>query len=190
MTSVGSPSRRPLYLAAAVLAVVLLLVVLDLVSDAAEGIDARHLLLEGSAALVAALGLAGVVRGVRSLVRSERGLRHQLDRSREEAERWRVEAAEATRGFRRAIDDQMDRWELTPAEREIGLLLLQGLSHQQIAGRRSSSERTVRQQAHQLYRKAGISGRSDLSGFFLDALLTPVGEPESSQDAQEPPIED
>jgi DNA-binding NarL/FixJ family response regulator len=69
--------------------------------------------------------------------------------------------------LRVAIGRQFDRWELTGAERTVALLLLQGLSHKQIAGERSASERTVRQQAHTLYRKAGLGGRADLAAFFL-----------------------
>jgi len=62
---------------------------------------------------------------------------------------------------------------LTPAEREIALLLLKGLSHKEIATIRSVSETTVRQQARSLYRKAGLSGRNELAAFFLEDLLGP-----------------
>lgn len=65
------------------------------------------------------------------------------------------------------------RWGLTPAEQDIALLLLKGLSHKEIAQVRAVSETTVRQQARSLYRKAGLSGRSDLAAFFLEDLLGP-----------------
>ena len=72
-----------------------------------------------------------------------------------------------------AIDKQFGRWQLTAAEREIGLLLLKGLSHREVAELRQTSEATVRQQALALYRKAGLRSRSDLSAFFLEDLLAP-----------------
>ena len=60
-----------------------------------------------------------------------------------------------------------DAWKLTPAEREIAELMLQGLRYKQIAGKRGTSERTVRQQAQIILKKAGLDGRSDLAALFL-----------------------
>jgi len=42
-----------------------------------------------------------------------------------------------------------------------------------LSGRR---ERTVRQHAVAVYRKSGLSGRAELSAFFLEDLLLPVDE--------------
>ena len=76
-------------------------------------------------------------------------------------------------GLGAAMDRQFDKWGLTPAERDIALLQLKGLRHKQIAELRETSERTVRQQALAIYRKAGLSGRTDLAAFFLEDLLLP-----------------
>ena len=62
---------------------------------------------------------------------------------------------------------QFGRWALTDAERGVALLLLQGLSHKEIASARDTSERTVRQQALAVYRKAGVHSRAELAAFFL-----------------------
>jgi len=72
------------------------------------------------------------------------------------------------------MDRQFDRWGLTPAEREVALLQLKGLRHKAIAELRNTSERTVRQQALAIYRKSGLSGRTDLAAFFLEDLLLPT----------------
>jgi DNA-binding NarL/FixJ family response regulator len=66
------------------------------------------------------------------------------------------------------------RWQLTPAESEIGLLLLKGFSHQEIANLRTVSERTVREQARALYSKAGLTGSTALSAFCIEDLLLPA----------------
>ena len=71
------------------------------------------------------------------------------------------------------IDRQFRRWKLTPAEAEVAMLLLKGLSHKETAGVRGTSERTVREQARSLYKKGGLAGRSELSAFFLEDLLVP-----------------
>jgi DNA-binding NarL/FixJ family response regulator len=69
------------------------------------------------------------------------------------------------------MERQFDRWSLTPAERDVTLLVLEGLGHKEIAAQRRTSERTVRQQARVVYQKSGLSGRSELAAFFLGGLL-------------------
>jgi DNA-binding NarL/FixJ family response regulator len=108
--------------------------------------------------------------------RCPRGLQEQagLKRAREDGERWRSEARDILDGLAKAIDDQFRAWTLTEAESEVALLLLKGLSLKEVAGLRNVSERTVRQQAQAVYRKAGLSGRADLSAFFLEDLMLPT----------------
>jgi DNA-binding NarL/FixJ family response regulator len=90
-----------------------------------------------------------------------------------EAEQWRQEARQALEGLGAAIDREFGKWGLTEAEREVALLLLKGLSHKEIASERHTSEGTVRQQALAVYRKAGLTGRSNLAAFFLEGLTLP-----------------
>ena len=61
---------------------------------------------------------------------------------------------------------QFDRWKMTQAEIQVGMLMLKGLSHQEIADVRATSERTIREQARAVYRKSGLTSRSELSAFF------------------------
>jgi DNA-binding CsgD family transcriptional regulator len=129
---------------------------------------------------------------VRRLSREARDLRDQaheltadLDATRQEAARWRRDAGDLIAGLGAAIDRQLDRWGLSPAEKDIALLLLKGLSHKEIAGIREVSETTVRQQARSIYRKAGLSGRNDLAAFFLEDLLGPT-EVTSTPQREEP----
>jgi DNA-binding CsgD family transcriptional regulator len=104
--------------------------------------------------------------------RSER-LDRELAETRADAQRWSREAQDVLNGLGAAIDRQFDKWGLTPAERDVALLQLKGLRHRQIAELRETSERTVRQQALAVYRKAGLTGRTDLAAFFLEDLLLP-----------------
>ena len=41
----------------------------------------------------------------------------------------------------------------------------------EIASVRDTSERTAREQARAVYKKAGVAGRSELAGWFIDDLL-------------------
>ena len=97
--------------------------------------------------------------------------------ARAEADRWQSENRELLRGLSEAIGRQFVQWELSPAEQEIGYLLLKGLSMDEVAKVRGTSERTARDQARAIYRKAGVSGRAELSAFFLeDLLVAPVNQ--------------
>jgi DNA-binding CsgD family transcriptional regulator len=154
----------------ALLAVIGGFVGLDLANDLVVGTDLMHVSfhLVGLAVLVpAALWVW------RSGARELDELRRDLTRTREEAVRWRAEARDAVEGLSLAIDRQFDRWELTPAEREVCLLLLKGLSLREIAAVRATGERTAREQARAIYRKSALGGRAELAAFFLEDLLAP-----------------
>ncbi len=72
------------------------------------------------------------------------------------------------------IDHQFRAWNLTNSEREIGFLLIKGLSLRDIAKSRNTSESTVRLQALAIYSKANLAGRHELSAHFMEELLMPI----------------
>lgn len=76
----------------------------------------------------------------------------------------------------RAIRAQFANWRLTAAEAGVAELMLKGLTHKEIAVLRETSEATVRQHATAIYRKSGLSNRSQLTAFFLEDLLAPLGD--------------
>jgi DNA-binding NarL/FixJ family response regulator len=157
-----------------VMAAVALLATLDVVDDVRSGGEWAHLAIEVAIVLAAS---AGAVVLWWQLVRarsSNRALRADLVAARADLERFRAESQHLMRGLGEAIDRQFERWQLSPAEREVALLLLKGLSHKDVADVRRTSERTVRQQALAVYRKAGLSGRAELAAFFLEDLLLPI----------------
>jgi len=164
-------------LAAAVPAVIFLVIaaflVIDLASDVSEGASAGHLIFEGAATLLSLAGFGAMWRLLQTERSRTRELEVQLDGTRADLVRWRAEAQGLLRGLGEAIDRQFDRWGLSPAEREVSLLLLKGLSLKEAAQARRTSERTVRQQALAVYRKAGLAGRAELAAFFLEDLLQP-----------------
>ena len=96
-----------------------------------------------------------------------------LARSVAERDAWRKSAESALSTFSSAVDQQLTAWGLTPAEREVALLLLKGHGHKQIAARTGRGERTVRQHAVSVYEKSGLGGRAELSAFFLEGLIIP-----------------
>lgn len=122
--------------------------------------------------LTVALGLLMFQRA--SAARRERELARQLELAREAAQRKGEQTEDLLRGLSDQIDRQLDKWGLTAAEKEIAMLMLKGLRHKEIAAIRNTSERTVRQQALTVYRKAGVEGRTELAAFFFEDLLPPL----------------
>jgi DNA-binding NarL/FixJ family response regulator len=53
----------------------------------------------------------------------------------------------------------------------VAILLLKGLSFKEIAGVRETREKTVRQQASSIYKKAGVSGRHAFAAWFIEDFL-------------------
>jgi DNA-binding CsgD family transcriptional regulator len=109
--------------------------------------------------------------------RAERALRamnRRLEARQAERDAWRASARKALEGLGTAIDEQLRAWALTPAEREVALLLLKGHSHKRIARATGRSERTARQHAAAVYQKANLGSRAELAAYFLDDLLLPA----------------
>lgn len=152
-----------------------LLIGWDVLADYRDGAHLGHMALECFILLAAA---GGGLLLCHQLYRT----RVDLVKARVETERWRQESRELLQGLGVAIHKQFSAWNLTKAEAEVGLFLLKGLSNKQIAQIRQTSERTIREQARALYRKSGLSGRSELSAFFLEDLLLPWSE-DPKQDA-------
>jgi DNA-binding CsgD family transcriptional regulator len=109
------------------------------------------------------------------IYKSRLALVRELDAARIQGRQWRDETRALLKGLGEAIDRQFLMWKLTEAEREVGLLILKGLSLKEIATARATSERTIRAQARSIYAKAGLGGRAALSAFFLEDLLAPIG---------------
>lgn len=85
-----------------------------------------------------------------------------------ETQKWREEYSKLLRGVASSIDQEFTRWGLTPAEKEVGIMLLKGMSFKDISDLRKTSEKTTRQQATYIYQKSNLPGRAELAAYFLD----------------------
>jgi DNA-binding CsgD family transcriptional regulator len=155
-------------------AIIFALIALDIVGDYSDGIDWEHIAVELTILLIAVIGLSLLGRAYyQNTQLTLKNLQTDLATAQQEAQRWRDESRDLIQGLGVEIQKQFGRWSLTQAESEVGLFILKGFSHQEIADIRGASERTVREHARALYRKAGLTGRSELSAFFLEDLLLP-----------------
>jgi DNA-binding CsgD family transcriptional regulator len=93
-------------------------------------------------------------------------LRAQRDQRRAQEQLRRASGA-----FMTVLAERFDDWGLTPAERDVALFAIKGLSTAEIAALRSTSEGTVKAQSNAIYRKAGVNGRGQLLSLFIDDLM-------------------
>lgn len=109
----------------------------------------------------AALGLViGLVLGavvLRNILRQSRAMEQQL--------------RAASSAFMDLLQERFTAWGLTPAERDVALFAIKGLSTQDIAQLRATSEGTVKAQTTAIYRKAGVTGRPQLLSLFIDDMM-------------------
>lgn len=103
-------------------------------------------------------------------------LARDLQIARAEGQAWREQAHGYLSGLGEEIEKQFATWQFTPAEREVGLLMLKGFSHRELAGLRGTTEATVRHQARAIYQKSGLPGRTAFCAYFLEDLLPGKGE--------------
>lgn len=148
----------------------------DLVLDRPTTGWSFHVLFEVALLALSLGAVAYLWLGWRDAGRTLAHTRGELEARGAERDAWRRRAEKLLRGLGEEIDRQLREWGLTPVERETALLLLKGFGHKEIAVLQGKSERTVRQHAVAVYRKSGLSGRAELSGFFLEDLLLPADD--------------
>jgi DNA-binding CsgD family transcriptional regulator len=126
---------------------------------------------------IMAMGIIGIIFFIRKLRRERTD--HELAKKRvfslnQDLQQFKLDSAIFLNDFNLYIIKQFDKWMLSPSEKEVGLLLLKGLSFKEIADLRSTSEKTIRNQAVSIYNRSGQSGRHEFAAFFLkDLILTP-----------------
>ncbi|MBD1204096.1 MAG: helix-turn-helix transcriptional regulator [Rhodobacteraceae bacterium] len=77
----------------------------------------------------------------------------------------------ASGAFMDLLEERFKEWALTPAERDVALFAIKGMTTSEIATLRATSEGTVKAQTNAIYRKAGVSGRPQLLSLFIDDLM-------------------
>lgn len=94
-------------------------------------------------------------------------LRHSRRKGRETERKLK----DASNAFMQVMAEHFDQWGLTPAESDVALFSLKGLTVNEIAELRGTSAGTIKAQTNAIYRKAGVSGRPQLLSVFIDDLI-------------------
>jgi DNA-binding CsgD family transcriptional regulator len=104
--------------------------------------------------------LLGVVLGAALLARTTRSNQAMESRLRQ-----------LSGAFAELLDERFAEWSLTRSERDVAWFTIKGLSIAEIARLRGTSEGTVKAHSAAIYRKAGVSGRTQLLSLFIDELM-------------------
>lgn len=166
-------SHKERMIISSILLLISLMTTFDLLTDLSEGVIWWHVLVEGAVAIVALIGVYLLVKGTFSLKKSLLKEKELSAKLKEENLNWRESSKKFLEGLSNSIDTQLDNWGLTKSEKEVAFLLIKGFSLKEIAEFRATSEKTTRAHATSIYGKSGVSGRSQLSAFFLEDLLLP-----------------
>ncbi|WP_412471847.1 LuxR C-terminal-related transcriptional regulator [Halobacteriovorax sp. RT-1-4] len=145
--------------------------IFDIYEDLSEGSTYEHVIEEGIVMLIGLIGTA--VLWFKWLFTKKENLRINSDvtKLKSDLENYKQKTQDLSRGLSEKINDQLNEWSLTKSEKDISLLLLKGLTIREIADIRSTSEKTIKQHCTNIYSKSNLSGRSELSAFFLEDIL-------------------
>jgi len=144
---------------------------IDIMSDLAEGTDFNHIAQEVMVFALSCIALGWLVFDLRrqdSEINVLRGELVSAQKPNRTAEKYVIEAKT---NLSHVISQQFDDWQLTVSEKDVGWLLLKGLSLKEIAAIRETLEKTVRQQASAIYKKAELNGRHAFSAWFIEEVL-------------------
>lgn len=144
---------------------------IDLFSDFSENTDFGHVIKEAVILAISLTAIAWLLFDMRQQANEIKALRKELSIIKIPVQAPKKEVLEAKKNLSQVISRQFDEWNLSNSEKEVGWLLLKGLSLKEIAMLRNTLEKTVRQQASAIYKKAGINGRHAFSAWFIEDVL-------------------
>ncbi len=145
---------------------------LDLQADLAHGAAFSHIVKETVITLMATVVAVWLWLRLRRQQAEIRALDQALAESRQAAQRAEAWVQEAREQMSRVVSRQFEQWGLSESEQAIGWLMLKGFSLKEIALLRDTQEKTVRQQASSIYRKANLPGRHAFSGWFFEDWMS------------------
>ncbi len=142
------------------------------IEDIVEGYhDSMHIAQEGFVAFLCIIAIYIIWKEMIDNRHSVKSLEQNLKKVKKDKESYSQQAQVLKVGLIKALNSQFEQWSLSKSEQEVALLLIKGLSFEQISQIRGTKEKTVRQQASTIYQKSNLDGRSHLAAYFLEDLL-------------------
>ncbi len=143
----------------------------DVMTDLAQGTNFNHVAQETAVFTLSFIALGWLLFDIRRQTIQIDALREELTSARKPQHKPEKYVLDAKTNLSQVISHQFDDWQLTASEKDVGWLLLKGLSLKEIAALRETLEKTVRQQASSIYKKSALSGRHAFSAWFIEDAL-------------------
>jgi len=156
---------------AATLTTVMVLNSFDVFTDIGLGVPVWHIVEESFIVLISAIGAVYLIIDIHKSTKKLEQLAETLSDSQLHLKNITEKMKIARKQYSEVIHQQFEDWGLTSGEQQVGMLLLKGLSFKEMAVVRETKEKTIRQQASTIYRKAGLEGRHEFSAWFLEDFL-------------------
>jgi len=153
------------------LALIMIMNSIDVYTDLGLGASNWHIFEEFIVIIATAIGAISLIVKLRNqnkdLLATKEKLQEQSKKVIEMSEKMHT----ARHKYSSVIQDQFQQWQLSTSEQEIALLMLKGLNFKEIGHIRDTKEKTVRQQASNIYAKANVEGRHEFSAWFFEDFL-------------------
>ncbi len=130
-----------------------------------------HIIVEIIMGMIALIAFTVLLMWDRQQKKHLAKIKQTLAATRSQLNQSQIQTKKLMGDLSKIIQQQFQTWQFTQSEKEIALLLLKGLTLDEIASVRATKEKTVRQHASNLYKKAGLSGRHELVAYFFEDLL-------------------
>lgn len=154
------------------LLVIMTLNIFDVFTDIQLNVPMWHIIEEGMIVLLSASMAFYLIWLIHTRSQSIQQLSQSLEQHKEQLTIINSQFKNARQKYALAISEQFQQWHLSNSEQEVALMLLKGYSLQEISEIRETKEKTVRQQASNIYSKADLEGRHSLSAHFLDMVFS------------------
>lgn len=148
--------------------------------DLKLGVPQWHIFTESLIVIISALGALYLIKDINARTKKIINLKRELHSSVTQLNNISQEMKDARHQYSGVIQTQFSQWTLTRSEQEVAMLLLKGLSFKEISALRNTKEKTVRQQASDIYSKADVEGRHEFAAWFLEDFMQQRHYPHSS----------
>lgn len=165
------PFRKSELYLVILLPIIGLLNFLDIIEDIKQEADKLHLTLEVLQVIIVIIVMTIMFKHAYKRRAELTILQNKFDITHRSLKQSKSKIDKLNDDYMKVIQQQLAAWQLTPSEKEVAILLLKGLSFDEISNVRKTKEKTVRQQASSIYRKSGLSGRHEFSAWFFEDLL-------------------
>ncbi len=154
------------------LSVIMFFNLIDIIADIQLGTPKWHYFAEALLVIGSAIAALSLIAELRSRNKKLESLKLDLLNSHSSISKLSEEMRLARSAYSEVIHKQFIDWQLTESEQKVAMLMLKGLNFKEIGAVRATKEKTIRQQASNIYSKANVAGRHEFSAWFLEDFLT------------------